>query len=38
MPFQSKKQQAYMFAKHPKIARKWAKKYGVRKNLPKYKK
>jgi hypothetical protein len=38
MPFQSKKQQGYMFAKHPKIAKKWEKKYGIRKNLPKYKK
>lgn len=30
MPFKSKKQRAYMFAKHPKIAKKWAKKYGTK--------
>jgi len=28
MPFKSSKQRAYMYAKHPKIAKKWAKKYG----------
>lgn len=28
MPFRSKKQRAYMYAKHPGIARRWAKKYG----------
>lgn len=28
MPFRSKKQRRYMWAKHPKIARKWTKKYG----------
>lgn len=27
MPFKSSKQRRYMFAKHPKIAKKWAKKY-----------
>ncbi len=26
-----------MFARHPEIAKRWAKKYGVPKNLPKYK-
>ena len=30
MPFKSKKQRAYMFAKLPKIAKKWAKKYGTK--------
>ena len=30
MPFRSKKQRAYMFAKHPRIARRWVKKYGKR--------
>lgn len=30
MPFKSAKQRRYMFAKHPKIARKWAKKYGAK--------
>lgn len=38
MPFKSKAQQKFMFAKHPKIAQKWADKYGVPKNLPKKKK
>jgi len=28
MPFKSAKQRRFMFAKHPKIARRWAKKYG----------
>jgi hypothetical protein len=28
MPFKSKKQRAFMYAKHPKIAKRWAKKYG----------
>ena len=36
MPFTSKAQQGYMFAKKPKIAKRWAKKYGVSKNLPEY--
>jgi hypothetical protein len=34
MPFKSKSQQRYMFAKHPTIAKRWAKKYGVSKHLP----
>jgi hypothetical protein len=34
MPFKSKAQQGFMFSKHPKIANKWADKYGVSKNLP----
>lgn len=28
MPFRSGKQRRFMFAKHPKIAKRWAKKYG----------
>lgn len=28
MPFKSEKQRRYLFANHPKIARKWTKKYG----------
>jgi len=28
MPFRSIKQRKYMWAKHPKLARKWTKKYG----------
>jgi len=34
MPFQSKSQQRYMFAKHPGIAKRWASEYGVPKDLP----
>lgn len=34
MPFKSKSQQRYMFAKKPKIAKRWAKKYGVSKDMP----
>lgn len=30
MPFKSKKQMKYMFAKLPKIAKRWAKKYGTK--------
>lgn len=29
MPFKSYAQQKLMFAKHPKIAKRWAKKYGT---------
>jgi len=28
MPFRSVKQRRYMYMKHPRIARRWAKKYG----------
>lgn len=38
MPFRSRAQMRYMFAKHPRIAKEWADKYGVPKNLPKKKK
>jgi hypothetical protein len=38
MPFKSKAQLKYMFAKLPKLAKKWAKKYGVPKHLPKKRK
>ena len=34
MPFKSKAQQKFLFAKHPTIAKRWAKKYGVSKSLP----
>jgi hypothetical protein len=30
MPFKSARQRRYMFAKHPKIAKRWAKKYGTK--------
>lgn len=36
MPFKSKKQEKYLWAKHPVIAKKWEKKYGTYK--PKRKK
>lgn len=38
MPFRSEAQRKFLFAKHPKIAKRWAKKYGIPKNLPKRKK
>lgn len=28
MPFKSARQRKYLFAKKPKLAKKWAKKYG----------
>lgn len=28
MPFKSAKQERFMWAKHPRIARKWVDKYG----------
>ena len=28
MPFKSVKQRKFMYAKHPEIAKRWAKKYG----------
>lgn len=30
MPFKSAKQRRFMFAKHPKIAKRWARKYGAK--------
>lgn len=30
MPFKSKRQRRYLFAKKPKIAKRWAKKYGYK--------
>lgn len=30
MPFKSAKQRRYMFANHPKTARRWANKYGAK--------
>lgn len=38
MPFKSEAQRRYMWVHHPKIAKKWADKYGTPKNLPKHKK
>lgn len=34
MPFKSAAQQRFLFATKPKLAKKWANKYGVPKNLP----
>ncbi len=36
-PFKSYKQERYMFAKHPEIAKRWAKKYGGVKKPKNYK-
>jgi hypothetical protein len=36
MPFKSKQQAKFMFATHPKIAKKWAGKTSSIKSLPKY--
>lgn len=30
MPFRSKKQMRYLFAKLPGVAKRWAKKYGTK--------
>lgn len=30
MPFRSAKQRRFLFARHPKIAKRWAKKYGTK--------
>jgi len=37
MPFRSYRQQAYMFMHHPKIAERWAHKYGTLKKPKGYK-
>lgn len=34
MPFKSRKQMKFLYAKHPKIAKKWSEEYGVSKSLP----
>lgn len=36
MPFKSKAQQGFLFAKKPELAKKWADKYGVDKDLPEH--
>ena len=38
MPFKSKQQAKFMFATHPKLAKKMAKKTSSIKSLPKYSK
>lgn len=37
MPFESKAQQRFMFARHPKIAKRWAAETGDFKDLPEHK-
>ena len=32
MPFRSKKQRKYLYARHPKIAKRWTEKYGSKIN------
>jgi len=34
MPFKSKKQMRYLFWRHPDIARRWVRRYGIPRNLP----
>ena len=34
MPFKSQAQRSFMYLKHPKVAKEWAKKYGPQKDLP----
>jgi hypothetical protein len=36
VPFKSKAQQRYMFARHPKIAKRWAAEDGVPKDMPEH--
>jgi len=36
MPFKSRAQLRYLFAKHPELAKEWLERYGVSPNLPKY--
>lgn len=35
-PFRSKAQRAFMYAKHPEIAKRWEDEYGPGKNLPEH--
>lgn len=37
MPFESKAQVGKLFAKNPALARRWAHKYGIPKDLPRRK-
>lgn len=34
MPFASAKQRAYMYARHPEIAKRWRKESGPQRGLP----
>mgnify|MGYP001404292530 CR=1 FL=1 len=33
-PFESKSQMRFMYAKHPKIAKRWSKKYEADEDMP----
>jgi hypothetical protein len=37
MPFQSNAQRKFLFAKHPEIAKRWAKEYPHQGKLPEHK-
>ena len=30
MPFRSRRQRAYLYARHPRLAQRWARRYGTR--------
>jgi hypothetical protein len=34
MPFKSKAQMRFMYAKHPEIAKRWEDTYGISKDMP----
>jgi len=36
-PFVSESQRRYLWARHPKLAKRWADKYGTPKDLPEHK-
>lgn len=36
MPFASQKQRAYMYARHPEIAKRWRKESGPQRGLPEH--
>ena len=36
MPFKSEAQRRFLWKEHPDVAKRWAKKYGTPKNLPKH--
>lgn len=35
MPFKSRAQLRYLFARHPRIALRWARTYGIPRSMPK---
>ena len=38
MPFRSAKQRRFMYARHPALAKRWAKKYGTKVRKAKHRK